>query len=187
MTKTTDRIVETAERLFYSNGFNNTGVDLIRDEANCSKTTMYKSFGNKDNLTLAVLKSRDMKFRSSLKNFVGTELKNLEAVAKIFEWHEMWFRELSFNGCLFVRASYELQRENTEIYQVVLDHKLWVKKFIEERLSEECSQNVNADFIMVLLEGLISLHSIYREEESRAPYLDLSLEVIKARMKGELP
>ena len=80
MTKTTKRIIETAERLFYNDGFNITGVDLIRDEAKCSKTTMYKNIGNKDDLTLSVLKNRDEKFRRSLSSFVGDKARDLSLI-----------------------------------------------------------------------------------------------------------
>lgn len=182
MTKTAENIIETAERLFYSDGFNNTGVDLIRDEANCSKTTMYKNFGSKDNLTLEVLKKRNTKFRSSLTSFVGNEVKDFEAVAKIFEWHKKWFCDPSFNGCLFVRASYELQSKNAEIYQVIAEHKSWVQNFVEEKLSDEHHQDGTSEYVMVLLEGLISLHSIYREDSVRDSYLESSLEMIKTIM-----
>lgn len=182
MTKTTQRIIETAERLFYSDGFNSTGVDLIRDEANCSKTTMYKNIGSKDDLTLSVLKNRDENFRNSLKSFVGDSVRDFEAVSKIFEWHENWFQDFSFNGCLFVRASYELQNKNADIYQVIIDHKSWVREFIEERMSNEHVQDGISESIVILLEGLISLHSIYENHEIRDSYSKSSLKMVKKMM-----
>lgn len=179
MSKISENIIETAERLFYSDGFSNTGVDLIRDEANCSKTTMYKNFGSKDNLILEVLKNRETKFRSSLESFVGNDVKDYEAVAKIFEWHKIWFQESVFNGCLFVRASYELQSKNSEINEVIAEHKLWVKDFVKDKLTTEHNKNNISEHIMVVLEGLISLCSIYEDNSVQNSYLNSSLKAIK--------
>ncbi|MBI0006435.1 helix-turn-helix transcriptional regulator [Gilliamella sp. W8126] len=52
MKKTPKLIADTAEQLFYQKGFANVGVDEIRDQSGCSKTSLYKHFGNKDNLIL---------------------------------------------------------------------------------------------------------------------------------------
>ena len=182
MTKITKRIIETAERLFYNDGFNITGVDLIRDEAKCSKTTMYKNIGNKDDLTLSVLKNRDEKLRRSLSSFVGDKARDFEAVSKIFEWHKNWFQDIGFNGCLFVRASYELQNKNADIYQAIMDHKDWVRGFIEERISNEYIQNGVSESIVTLLEGLISLHSVYEDKDIRDSYSKSSLKMVKIMM-----
>ena len=40
MSKSAHKILDTAEKLFYENSFVGVGVDLIRDESGCSKTTM---------------------------------------------------------------------------------------------------------------------------------------------------
>ena len=40
MSKSAQKILATAEKLFNENSFVAVGVDLIRDESGCSKTTM---------------------------------------------------------------------------------------------------------------------------------------------------
>ena len=47
MSKSADKILKTAENLFNKHSFVAVGVDLIRDESGCSKTTMYTYFKNK--------------------------------------------------------------------------------------------------------------------------------------------
>jgi len=37
-----DRILETASRLFYTQGFNATGINQILDEANVAKASLYQ-------------------------------------------------------------------------------------------------------------------------------------------------
>ncbi len=49
MSKSALKILDTAEKLFNENSFVGVGVDLIRDESGCSKTTMYTYYKNKIN------------------------------------------------------------------------------------------------------------------------------------------
>ena len=53
-----DQLVETAERLFYREGFYATGIDRVIAEAGVARMTLYKHFRSKDELVLAVLALR---------------------------------------------------------------------------------------------------------------------------------
>jgi AcrR family transcriptional regulator len=53
------RILDTADRLFYQEGVRAVGIDRIIDEANVAKMSLYKHFPSKDDLILAVLKFRE--------------------------------------------------------------------------------------------------------------------------------
>jgi AcrR family transcriptional regulator len=57
-TTTTDRILDSAEELFFSNGIAVTGVDRVADEAGVAIATLYKHVGSKDGLLQAVLTRR---------------------------------------------------------------------------------------------------------------------------------
>ena len=57
--KARQRILETAERLFYQEGVRAVGVDRIIAEAGVAKMSLYKHFPSKDDLILAVLKHRE--------------------------------------------------------------------------------------------------------------------------------
>ncbi len=66
MSKSAIKILNTAEALFNQHSFSSVGVDLIRDESGCSKTTLYTHFTNKQHLVEAVLARRDQRFRANL-------------------------------------------------------------------------------------------------------------------------
>jgi AcrR family transcriptional regulator len=53
------RILETADRLFYQEGFRVVGVDRIVVEAEVAKATLYTHYRSKDHLILAVLEHRE--------------------------------------------------------------------------------------------------------------------------------
>ena len=103
MSKSAIKILTTAEELFNKNSFTSVGVDLIRDESGCSKTTMYTYFKNKHQLVVEVLKQRDLRFRQSLMEYVA-DAQGIDALEQIYDWHMLWFQQDHFKGCLFVRA-----------------------------------------------------------------------------------
>ncbi|MHC5865436.1 TetR/AcrR family transcriptional regulator [Streptococcus pyogenes] len=179
MTKTSQRIIETAETLFYKHGFGNVGVDTIRDEAQCSKTTMYNNFGSKEQLIVAVLIARDERFKTSLTTYIGESVQGIEAIMRLLEWHQHWFDEPNFNGCLFIRASSELDTPNTQIKAVIKSDKQWIMDLITEKVKD----NSKALLIMILLEGLISINLIFHHDKD---YCKQAMVVAEQQCKGLL-
>ena len=57
-TQTTDRILDSAEQLFFTDGIAVTGVDRVADSAGVAIATLYKHVGSKDGLLEAVLARR---------------------------------------------------------------------------------------------------------------------------------
>ena len=62
-----DRILETADRLFYLQGIRAIGVDTIAAEIGISKRTLYNHFPSKDALISAYLERRFVQPRPSNK------------------------------------------------------------------------------------------------------------------------
>ena len=155
MSKSAHKILDTAEKLFYENSFVGVGVDLIRDESGCSKTTMYTYFKNKNQLVKSVLEARDEKFRNSLVAYVAGETGR-EALDKLIDWHLLWFQEDNFKGCLFVRAVAESHLGDQDIIMVSKDHKVWIRNLIAQYLRSMPNADALVEIIYTLIEGLIS-------------------------------
>lgn len=155
MSKSATKILNTAEKLFYENNFVGVGVDLIRDESGCSKTTMYTYFKNKNQLVKSVLESRDEKFRQSLLSYVA-DAKGREALNKLIDWHLSWFQEDNFKGCLFVRAVAESHYTDQDIIGVSKVHKIWIRNLITSYLQSNPKTDSLVEMIYTLIEGLIS-------------------------------
>ena len=155
MSKSAHKILDTAEKLFYENSFVGVGVDLIRDESGCSKTTMYTYFKNKNQLVKSVLEARDEKFRNSLVAYVAGETGRA-AVDKLIDWHLLWFQEDNFKGCLFVRAVAESHLGDQDIIMVSKDHKVWIRNLIAQYLRSMPNADALVEIIYTLIEGLIS-------------------------------
>ncbi len=155
MSKSANKILMTAEMLFNQNNFTSVGVDLIRDESGCSKTTMYTYFKNKQQLINEVLKQRDQNFRDRLTEYVGTS-QNIEAIKKIFDWHMDWFQNDDFKGCLFVRAVAESRTEDLDIKNISIEHKIWLRELIHHYADSINSNPTLGEMTYLLIEGLMS-------------------------------
>lgn len=127
MSKSAEKILVTAQNLFNFYSFTGVGVDLIRDQSGCSKTTMYTYFKNKNQLILEVLKKRHLFFVENLTQAVSTATGR-DAIIRLWGWHVGWFCSEDFKGCLFVRAMAETTYEQNEIQEVVRAHKDWLKQ-----------------------------------------------------------
>ena len=103
------RILETADRLFYQEGVRAVGIDRIIAEAGVAKMTLYTHFPSKDDLILAVLKYREQGvlefFRSAMERH-GKKAKN--PLRAFFAALKEWFETPGFRGCAFQNAAVEL-------------------------------------------------------------------------------
>lgn len=155
MSKSADKILKTAEQLFNQQSFSGVGVDLIRDESGCSKTTLYTYYSNKHQLVQSVLQARDQRFRESLQAAVDG-LQGVDALKKIYDWHIQWFQSDHFKGCLFVRAVGESNPDDHSIIAIAQQHKQWVRSLIQTQTLKLKRGQAITQLMYLQLEGLIN-------------------------------
>ena len=103
------RIVETAERLFYAEGVRAVGIDRIIAEAEVAKMSLYNHFASKDDLILAVLEYREQKFDALFEKWMQKHVKaGMNRLEAFFAALKDWFASSSFRGCMFINAQVEL-------------------------------------------------------------------------------
>ena len=122
-----DRILETADRLFYLQGIRAVGVDTIAAEIGISKRTLYNHFPSKDALIAAYLARRFVTPRPSDKPPV-------EQILGTFDSLERRFASKDFRGCPFVNAVAELGSEDQSVRKVAIAFKesrrLWFRDLL---------------------------------------------------------
>ena len=96
-----ERILQTADKLFYLQGIRAIGVDTIAAEIGISKRTLYNHFPSKDALVAAYLKRGFYEPRPS-------ELPPIAQIVRYFDRLEKGFSARDFRGCRFVNAVAEL-------------------------------------------------------------------------------
>jgi AcrR family transcriptional regulator len=111
-----ERILETADRLFYRNGIRAMGVDTIAAEIGISKRTLYNHFPSKDALISAYLQRRFQQPPASDK-------PPAEQILATFDSLERSFAAKGFRGCPFVNAVTELGAEDQAVRKIAIAFK----------------------------------------------------------------
>ncbi|MDQ8730413.1 helix-turn-helix domain-containing protein [Bradyrhizobium sp. LHD-71] len=122
-----ERILDTAERLFYGAGIRATGVDTIAAEVGISKRTLYNHFPSKDALVAAYLKRGFLTQHPS-------QRPPLEQILRAFDRLEKGFEDKDFRGCRFVNAVAELGDDDRAARKIAIDYKEGRRHWFRERL-----------------------------------------------------
>ena len=152
------RIVETAERLFYTHGIRAVGIDRIIAEAEVAKMSLYYHFKSKDELILAVLQYREQQveqmFTKSIDRHVRKGKDRLEA---FFSALKQWFKSPGFRGCSFINASVELADSSHPAAKFAASHKQRFHGLVEECLVDRGGEKAAAyaPAVGLVVEGAI--------------------------------
>lgn len=93
-----DRLLRTADRLFYREGVRAVGIDRILAEARAAKASLYAHFGGKDELVAAYVEGRVAAARQDIDAFVA-RVPPTERAVRVFDWVVDWVQSPDFRGC----------------------------------------------------------------------------------------
>jgi AcrR family transcriptional regulator len=175
------RILETADRLFYQNGVRAVGIDRIIAEAGVAKMSLYKHFPSKDDLIVAVLHYREGLvlefFRASIERHGKRTKDKLRA---FFAALKEWFESPGFRGCAFQNAAVELADPAHAGTQFVRDHKRRfteiLRRFVEEAVGKSATTLV--PMIALLVEGAIVTAVISGTPDAAEVARDAALKLV---------
>ena len=126
-----ERILETADKLFYLKVIRAIGVDTIAAEIGISKRTLYNHFPSKDALISAYLERRFVRHTPSGKRL---ETSPVEQILGIFDSLERRFSAKDFRGCPFINAVAELGAESKPVRKIAVAFKesrrLWFRDLL---------------------------------------------------------
>src|ERR1700742_2260106 len=100
-------LIDKATELFSQEGYHAVGIDRIISESGVAKMTLYNHFPSKSALVVEVLRQSEASAADSLRAFVDRYTQPLDRLKGVFEWHEAWFSEKTFYGCMFINAASE--------------------------------------------------------------------------------
>ena len=157
-----ERILETADKLFYLQGIRAIGVDTIAAEIGISKRTLYNHFPSKDALIAAYLERRFVHARPSDKPPV-------EQILGTFDSLERRFAAKDFRGCPFVNAVAELGPSDRAVKKIAAAFKESRRVWFRERLTElgVVEADALATQLVLLVDGSIA-QDLVRDDPAMA-------------------
>ena len=157
-----DRILETADRLFYLQGIRAVGVDTIAAEIGISKRTLYNYFPSKDELIVAYLQRR-------LRPTPLLDLPPAEQILGTFDRLERGFARKGFRGCPFVNAVAELGAEDRAVKKIATAFKesrrLWFRDLLKKL--DVADAEALATQLALLVDGSIA-QNLVRDDPTMA-------------------
>ncbi|MGY0573456.1 TetR/AcrR family transcriptional regulator [Bradyrhizobium sp. RDM12] len=157
-----ERILETADKLFYLQGIRAIGVDTIAAEIGISKRTLYNHFPSKDALIAAYLERRFVHARPSDKPAA-------EQILGTFDSLERRFAAKDFRGCPFVNAVAELGPSDRAVKKIAIAFKESRRVWFRERLNElgVPESDALATQLVLLVDGSIA-QDLVRDDPAMA-------------------
>jgi AcrR family transcriptional regulator len=158
------RILETALRLFYQQGYRATGINQIIAESCVAKATFYSHFSSKEKLCVAYLQTRHTIWMGWLKESVDRQGSAMSCLLGVFDFIRDWMARCDFRGCAFLNIASEIPSLDSEIRNEVVLHKDSLKEYISRLLAEvedsgavagETDHRQVVDILYVLVEGAI--------------------------------
>jgi len=164
-----DRILDTASRLFYNQGYHITGINQIIEEADIARASLYNHFPSKTDLLLAYLDRTHAEWFVELDRYLAPLATPREKLLALFDYRIERQRKLRYKGCHFNKITAETS-EDEEVFKRVKAHKGRFKQYIRDLVAAAGHRGIMddetlADTLFLLLEGGIAVGAMFRSSE----------------------
>ena len=180
------RIVQTAERLFYAEGVRSVGIDRIIAESEVAKMTLYNHFESKDDLILSVLQYREEKFDDMFRRWMQRhQKKGMDRLEAFFAALKQWFKSPGFRGCAFINATAELADPQHGGAQFSAQHKQRFGQLLKEIITDTAGAKAAsvAPAVYLLVEGAIVTAVMQQSAKPADVARDAALALVKNSRK----
>lgn len=165
------RMLDAAQRCFYRDGINATGVDALALEAGVSKRTLYNHFGSKDGLVTAYLQRREERWQRRLA--AGLHSSGDDALQRLLAYARGYGQPVPgerIRGCAFINAAAEFADDDHPALGVVRGSIENVERGVRQILRDAGVADPArlANQILLILEGASAVAGIRRTDAAYA-------------------
>lgn len=148
-----DRILDTAEQLFYTHGIRAVGVDRVIAEARVAKATLYTHFRSKDELVAECLRRDAARVRAGLAEAARVASPGPARIGVLFDNAAASAAEPGYQGCGFINAAAE--HLPGPVGDIIALHRAELLAFLTENVDRatEGERAAAARVILALLDG----------------------------------
>lgn len=155
------RIIDTASRLFYEQGYNSTGINQVIKEAEVAKASLYQYFPSKEDLLIEYLTVNSKVTNQHLNLVVSKYGNTKDKVLGIFDFLIELTESTSFNGCNFLNISAELPQANTTVKELIKTQKNAIRSLFVSILEDEQKEEL-ADELYLLFDAALISSKVYQ-------------------------
>jgi len=130
-----ERLLASADELFYREGINNVGIDRVLEHAGVAKASLYSTFGSKEELVRAYLEGRHQLRIARVEARMARHAAPRDKLLAVFDSMAELLANPGFRGCAFLKASAELP--GNERTQPVCDtYRGWIRALFTRLVGE---------------------------------------------------
>lgn len=150
--------------LFWSCGYEATGMQALTEHMGISRQSLYNTFGDKQSLLLQAIEYYDKFLFKKWREMLLTPGSPLKGLKVLLQFMEVYATSDQFRGCLFANTTLELSHREHEVKELLKKKAVKSDRLIEDTLRNavqkgELVESVNARalarFIMNNLRGLM--------------------------------
>jgi AcrR family transcriptional regulator len=145
-----ERLLASADELFYREGINNVGIDRVLAHAGVAKASLYTTFGSKDELVRAYLEQRHQTRRSRIERHIEGKRSPRDKLLAVFDAQVEALEQPGFRGCAFLMASAEQPGESRG-KPVCDDYRSWIRTLFTQLVTETGARGPEALVQQLLL------------------------------------
>jgi AcrR family transcriptional regulator len=135
-----ERLLASANELFYAEGVHTVGIDRIIEHAGVAKASLYNIFGSKERLVGAYLASRHDDTTERLMEAVERHRSPRKRLLAVFEAQGRIVAQPGFRGCAFVAATAEAS-QGSVIEQAADDYRAWIRALFTDLAEQAGAAN----------------------------------------------
>jgi AcrR family transcriptional regulator len=149
------QILETAGRLFFTQGYAQTGINQLIDESGVAKRTFYRHFDSKEALGVAYLDRGAAQWLAGMSRAGSQGTTPLERLRALFRFLESFALQTEFRGCGMLNMAAEFADVGHHVRVRVREHKARQRQLLRA-LIDPLVDDATVDAVHVLIEGAIA-------------------------------
>ena len=153
-------VIDTASRLFYKQGYANTGINQIIEESGVVKSSVYTAFRTKEDILMAYLETTGAATDKALQGAADQKDEPREMVLAVFDFLIGLVQGKEYYGCQFLNIISEIPLENERVVRQIQKQKNGVRNLFSEILKPAGKQGL-ADEIYLLFEGALIANKVH--------------------------
>jgi AcrR family transcriptional regulator len=146
------KVLETADRLYYTLGIQAVGMDTLRAAAGISLKRLYRLFPSKESIVEQVLLRRHEMWNAMVEDAIDVPDPRQRLLA-IYDMLARWFDQDDFRGCVFINSFGELGASAPRVAQIVRAHKAGFQTRLDELVAQAGAPASLAPQLAILAEG----------------------------------
>jgi AcrR family transcriptional regulator len=162
-----DKILQSADKLFYQQGYNATGINQIVEEAGVAKASLYQHFDSKTDLLVACIHLNHQGWFTRLKTRIDETPDPKQKLLAIFDYHIGRQQIREHGGCPFIKANDEAGITDPRVLKEIQKVKQHFREMLKELVANSGHKKTMQDsdlveLIFLLVEGGTAAASVFK-------------------------